>query len=409
MIKRPLLSPQLKILLRAQIPADFVDWLDFVAISALLAYTWQVDPFVFAALAACMGLPYVLIGPFAGVLTDRAETKTVMILSNLGRGVLTASLFFAPNWIVLLILITLRSAVDTFFTPAKQAAIQALSDDGNRHQINGLSHGINQASKVVAPAIGGALLALTHPQNVFLINAVVSFLAVILLLPLTSFAHTNTHDEAPSLISELKLGWHDFQSITLLRRTVVMMAMGYFAMFFYDTLIAPLAFSLGYTQTHLGLSMSAVGAGGVLGTLMISFTPKMLRPFLWIAIAAVVSGVCVVLLGALQMLDTRQLSLALFMGLFFVLGITTATMLVPFSTIMQSIVPAERIGRVTALSEAANTMALLIAPFIGAFIASTFSVGMAFIIGGGLMTMLGVWALTSSAIHISDSEIEDEN
>lgn len=205
MIKIPTLNTQLKTVLRAQIPADFADWLDFVAISALLAYTWQVDPFVFAALAACMGLPYVLIGPFAGVLTDRAETKTVMLLSNFGHGVLTASLFFAPSWSVLLVLVACRSAVDTFFTPAKQTAIQALSDERNRHQVNGLSHGINQASKIVAPAIGGILLAVTHPQNVFLINAAVSFLAMLKLLPLQPFDNANTHDdgETPSMLAEL--------------------------------------------------------------------------------------------------------------------------------------------------------------------------------------------------------------
>lgn len=69
-----------------------------------------------------LGLPYLLIGPIAGVLVDRTAIKSVLILSNLGRGLVTLALAFAPGWQVLLALVFLRSTVDTFYTPAKQAA-----------------------------------------------------------------------------------------------------------------------------------------------------------------------------------------------------------------------------------------------------------------------------------------------
>ncbi len=71
-----------------------------------------------------------------------------------------------------------------------------------------------------------------------------------------------------------------------------------------------------------------------------------------------------------------------FIAIFGVLGITSAMVVVPFRTIIQNNVAADRIGRVTALSEAANTIALLFAPFIGATIASVSSIGVAFICGG---------------------------
>lgn len=62
-------------LLAAHIPSDLADWFNYVAIAALLAYVWQVETPVFALLAVAMGLPFVVIGPLAGMLADRcAET-----------------------------------------------------------------------------------------------------------------------------------------------------------------------------------------------------------------------------------------------------------------------------------------------------------------------------------------------
>jgi MFS family permease len=160
-------APGLRRLLIAQVPADFADWLDFVAIGALLAYVWNAEPLVFAFLAVSMGLPYLLIGPVAGVVVDRRNFNRILILSSFGSGLVTLSLFFAPNWGVLMGLVALRSSVDTFFTPAKQAAIQALTEPDERMRANGFSHAINQASKIAAPAAGGSLLIWLEPQMVF--------------------------------------------------------------------------------------------------------------------------------------------------------------------------------------------------------------------------------------------------
>jgi len=84
MINRPaaLANRDLRKLLGAQLPADFADWFDFVAIGALLAFSWNAEPVIFAVLAVSMGLPYLIIGPLAGVVVDRSNLKSVLIWSN---------------------------------------------------------------------------------------------------------------------------------------------------------------------------------------------------------------------------------------------------------------------------------------------------------------------------------------
>ncbi len=377
-------SQELRRLLVAQVPADFADWLDFVAIGALLAFTWQVEPYVFALLAVSMGLPYLAVGPVAGVFVDRSDTRSVLIWSNVGRGIVTASFFLASDWPLLLALIALRSAIDTFFTPAKQSAIQALTDRDRRTRANAISHGINQSSKIVAPTVGGVLLIWMSPHLVFLINAGVSVIAASLLMRLRSMRSETTIEEQASALSAIRGGLKMMADIMVLRAAIGMMAAGFFAMFFYDTLIAPLTRDLSFSQTHLGFALAAVGAGGVLGAAILAMIGEMKRPFLSVALGAGIGGATVIALGLAEA-TAQPIALLLFIAAFFVLGIGSAMSVVPFRTIIQNNTDERSIGQITALSEATNTMALLTAPFIGAWIASLFSTGAAFILGGLVM------------------------
>ncbi len=70
-------NAELRKLFAAQLPADFADWLDFVAIGALLAFVWDAPSYAYALLAVGMGA-YLLIGPFAGVLVDRCPINAVL-------------------------------------------------------------------------------------------------------------------------------------------------------------------------------------------------------------------------------------------------------------------------------------------------------------------------------------------
>ena len=375
----------LRYLFAAQLPADFADWLDFVAIGALLAFTWKAEPVTFAFLAVCLGLPYLIIGPIAGVLVDRFHIKPVLIGSNLGRAVVTFAFAFAPDWQVLLVLVLLRSSVDAFFTPAKQAAIQAIVAPQARMAANGISYAINQASKIVAPALGGVLFIGLTPQNVFLLNAIVSIVAASLLFGLPHIERPKSDNaRSGSVLANVKNGFAEVVDNSRLRGALTVMAGGYFAMFFYDTLLAPLTRDMGFDETDLGITLAAVGAGGVVGAVWLGTCTGISRPFLWIALGAAISGLSVVALGLAEALAIG-LPFYTFVALFAIVGASSAMSIVPVRTVIQNATPPDRIASVTALSEAANTAALLAAPFLGALLASVFSIGIAFIVGGVLL------------------------
>lgn len=392
-------NPALRRLLLAQAPADFADWLDAVAIIALLAYHWQVSPLIFAFLAVAFALPYLIVGPAAGALVDRMDLRRILFLSNLGRGLATLALAFAPGWPGLLALIALRGAVDCFFTPAKQAALQALVPPDQRMAANGLSHAINQASKIVAPSLGGLALIAWSPAGVFLANAVVSFAAAALVSGLPHLPPQPHNEKSEGgLLVHIHEGVAEVRGRPLVRGTLGLMGAGYFAMFFYDTLIAPLIRDLGLSQSGLGLAIAAVGAGGVAGAIWAGAGRTPRWPFLWIAGGSTLSGLLIGGLGFAELLDQR-LSLAVVCALFCLVGFATSLLIVPSRVILQNEVAPDRIGRVTALGEATNSLAILTAPFPGAALAGAFGTGAAFVAGAALMLLAALWALSLHRTH----------
>ncbi|MBM7068469.1 MFS transporter [Actibacterium sp. 188UL27-1] len=384
----------LRRLLLGQVPADFADWLDFVAIGATLAFTWAVGAPVFAILAVSMGLPYLLIGPFAGAFVDRCDTRTVLIWSNVGRAVATAALCVAPDWPTLMVVITIRSCIDTFFTPAKQSAIQALTTRPTRTRANALSHGINQTSKIIAPAMGGALLIWISPQMIFALNAVVSLLAAAIYVGLHALPPAPQAGDGPGAVgsfAQIRSGLSDVSQSFALKSAIGLMAGGYFAMFFYDTLIAPLTRDLGFDPILFGYALAAVGAGGVLGSAGMTLIGDAVRPFLTVAAASALAGLITIGIGVTEMSGIAP-SLPVFLSAWGGLGVMAALSVIPFRTVMQTHCPERSIGQITALSEAVNTVALLTAPFIGALVAAAFSIGAAFVLGGSVMLVVGLAA-----------------
>ncbi|EYD73030.1 MFS transporter [Limimaricola hongkongensis] len=385
-------------LLLAQVPADFADWLDFVAVTALLAFTWSAPTQAFAWLAVGLGLPYLTVGLVAGALVDRLDLNRVLVWSNIGRAVATAALILAPDWPVLVAIIFARGCADAFFTPAKQAALQARTMEADLIFANGLSHSINQSSKIVAPALGGAMLAFLDPQGVFAINAVVSMLAGLVLSRLDPFEREGPARPPRPILHDVAEGLRLVRRSPVLRAAISLMALGFFAMFFYDTLIAPLVKALGQDETALGLCLAAVGAGGVLGGLLIGGARGTGGAFATIAAGNTAAALILGGLGLAEMLGWIA-PLWLLLALFGLAGVVSALSLVPYRALIQSGAGPGGVGRVSALSEGANAAALLVAPFLGAALAEAVSVGAAFVAGGTVTLVIAGTALGLALRH----------
>ncbi|MFN2583060.1 MAG: MFS transporter [Candidatus Dormibacteria bacterium] len=134
-------------------------------------------------LALCQFGPYALLGLFGGTWVDRLNQRRLLMTTQSAFGVSAAVLAVlaltghAAVWEVF-VLAGVNGTVTVFDTPARQSfTIQMVGSDELPNAI-ALNSSLFNASRIIGPAIGGAIIAIAGVGLCFLINAF-SFLAVI--------------------------------------------------------------------------------------------------------------------------------------------------------------------------------------------------------------------------------------
>jgi len=376
------------------VPADLSDWLDYAAVVGLLVFTWEQGPFVLALFALMLMLPYILVGPVLLALLHRPPIRALLIASNVGRAVTTAGLIVVADTTALLVLVFLRSSIDSVFAPVRQSAIQATTPDELLTPANGLHQAINQASKIAGPALGGLLLGIVSPGVVFGINAALSLLAAAIMASVVIPPRSRA---APSgtFVQRMLAGVSEMRHNHQLRLAVVFIAVAYGAFYLYDALIALLVDDFGFGSTAFGFLVAASGFGGVLGALVAGRMPRF-RPLAMMGTGAGVTGVFALGVGAAALVGLHP-PLWLLLAIMVVTGAATAIMLVPYRVVVQSTVAPDRIAPVYAAGEAVSVVAMVGAPFVGSTVASAWGTGAAFVAGGVVLLFLLAWTFAGHA------------
>lgn len=122
-------------------------------------------------------IPYLVLGPIGGALSDRLSRKSLMIGSDVAR-MLVTSVFCAllvanrVDAVSLALLGMLMTAFRTIFQPAFQAAVPSLVQAENLPKANGATQIVAEIGGLVGPAIGGVALGLiANPGYVLLLDA----------------------------------------------------------------------------------------------------------------------------------------------------------------------------------------------------------------------------------------------
>ena len=132
---------------------------------------------------ALKALPYLLLGPYAGVLADRVDRKWIMLGSDLlsafillALGLIVFVLPSPPIWTIF-VAATLLATINVFFLPAKSAAIPNLVPPDRLLEANSLSAATQSMMPLLGLAISatglGAIYAL-YPDYFFLSAIIVN-------------------------------------------------------------------------------------------------------------------------------------------------------------------------------------------------------------------------------------------
>lgn len=120
------------------------------------------DPAFVGLVAALTALPFLIVGPIAGVVADRHDRRRVMLAADLFSALVLGAFWFelhldgTPSRVLLLAAPFLLSSVNAFFLPAKGAAVPRLVPADVLMEANGVS----QATASVMAALGLMVAAL---------------------------------------------------------------------------------------------------------------------------------------------------------------------------------------------------------------------------------------------------------
>jgi dTMP kinase len=114
-------------LLAAQGISSLGDWVGFVAVAALVKRLGgDVGAYAVAGVMVARMLPAILFGPFAGALVDRVDRKRIMILADLARAALYATMpFLGKLWLIFLVSFVIE-CFSLLWTPARDASLPNL-------------------------------------------------------------------------------------------------------------------------------------------------------------------------------------------------------------------------------------------------------------------------------------------
>jgi len=306
----------------------------------------------FALTILFMYLPKVLISPLAGVLIDRWNRRSAMILSDLGTGIVTIvilALVGSNNlavWHIYLAL-TISSSLNAFQQPAYIAAIAQLVPGENLSRANGMVQASFAIAKIAAPAIAGLLMKFFGLETILCID-IATFLAAIATLLSVKFPNFRRFNRKNKkvidiVISDAVAGWNYIALRPGLVRLVCFIATSYFSMGMLEVVLWPLLYQPNSTE-QLGFVLSVGGCGMLLGSVLMSIWSGPKNRVRAIIGFVGLQGV-IILVGGLK-ISTFVLAVGIFGYLFSQPIIVSCN-----QAIWQSKVPSRLQGRVFALQQ----------------------------------------------------------
>lgn len=224
-------------------------------------------------------LPYVIVSPVAGVWVDRLDRRLVLILADCGSGLLTASilaLYLTGHLSIwhLYLLEALTSIFDAFQYPAYTAATSTLLSKQEYARANGMRSLAYDGSRIVAPILAGVLLPFIAITGIMLVDVltfgVAMFTLALVRIP-APLRDANTAAAQP-FRSEMAFGFrYIFARKGLLGLMLIFAGIEFFAALTYFAVLPALILArTGGSESALGIVQATLGAGGVLGGLLVS-------------------------------------------------------------------------------------------------------------------------------------------
>lgn len=358
---------------------------------AFQAYRLKNDPSALALVGvAWMGAMVVFL-LVAGVVSDRLARRRVLMAADAGRMIVLAAMgvLSVTGVLELWMLVALAALYGTgeaFFGPSFSALIPEIVPADELIQANAVEHTVRPvAMQMAGPALGGAIVAAAGPGVGFLVDAG-TFAVSFACLATMRVAETR-REPGPGALREIRAGLAYVRTQPWLWATLLGASLSLLVFWGPEEVLVPYVIKndFGGTASDFGFVVAVAGLGSAFGSVLMGRRDLPRRP---VNATYLLFG-----LGPLPLCfyaaATQTWHL---MALGFVMSACFGAGMVVWSTMMQTRVPRELLGRVTSLDWFVSVGLVpvslaLTAPVSGAIgIDATFVV--AGLLGGGLLASM---------------------
>ena len=357
-----------------------------------------------AIVMALSQLPLGLLAPLGGVAADRYNRRAVMIVSDLGAGVMSLALG-ALAWLghgsfaVICIFAVLRSCFQAFHFPAMSAAMPMLVPEKHLMRVNTLDQAIGSIANIGSPAIGIALYtAFGLPYTLGL-----EFLGALLAVVGLALARIPSVEAEmpPTIMGQVREGWRALSANVGLVYLIVALTAG---MMVFEALAAvyPLM-----AKQYFGADGAMVSvAEAITGTCMLVGAVIMMawgggkRLALLISATTVVVGVPFAAVGLLSRSGFRS-----FVALMGFSCIFLAWFHAPLMTLIQRHVGEDKVGRALGFFQLMLGLAMPVGVILGGAFAEKMGGPVLFAASGTFFCLLGAAMYVIPSIRDLDTPV----
>ena len=346
--------PAARTLIGASATSQIGNWLYNAALLGYVYSATRSAAWVGAA-TVCRLVPYVLLGPFGGVIADRYRRRTVLLAGDVLRLLVMAALAatVASGGPVLLVIAftALASAAACAERPAAMALLPRLVGESRLGPANALLHTVQDLGVLIGPAIGAVLLGVAPAWVAFTATGAAFAVSAVLISAMRP-------DPAPaggraSGAGQLAEGLRAVRTTTYAPWLIVIVAMVEFTYGAQTVqLVLYATHSLGLGSGGYGVLLTAAGAGGLVCALVNGRLSTSRR----VKMVVVVTGLlaCVT---QLAYAGAQVLTIALAVTVIGNAALVSCE--VVGETTLARIVPREALGRVIGIFDAVSVAAMV--------------------------------------------------
>lgn len=348
-------------------------------------------------------LPVGLISPFGGIVADKHNRKTIMIIADGAIGVISLVagiliLLGDVSLVLLMVVCVARAVGQSFHSPAMMATMPMLVPDKHLLRINTLDQLLASIASIGAPAFGIFLYTTLGFSAVMFLDFAGACAAILGLVFAKIPTVVDASAEKQHVLANLRDGW---RAVAKTRGVVLLWAMVTIGMMIFSPLSA--VFPL-MTYDHFGgngymasLVEAAFGVGMLVGSGILIVWGGGKRLALLIAIAAIIVGATTAACGFLP-----PDGFMAFVVLVTVMAMACAWFNGPTMTLTQRHVPDEKMGRAMGLLNAVMGLASPIGVALGGVLAEVMGIAPFFLVDGLACLILGLVAYLPRSIRALD-------